>query len=289
MFNLRLHEVSLGYGERTVLHDISLEAKPEEMLGIIGPNGSGKSTLIRGITRLISPNSGQILLDGHDVATMSRADLARLVAVVPQNPVLPGLFTAFEVVLMGRTPHLGLLRHEGEKDLAIVRRAMEATQTVAFADRRIGELSGGERQRLTIARALAQEPKILLLDEPTAHLDINYQMETLDLARELCREQGLIVVATLHDLNLAAQYCDRLVMLSDGRIYCHGTPEAVINARTIKEVYGAEVYVFRHPVNNLPATLIVSEKDRNKLSQKSFPRHCEEQSDKAISRDNIDG
>ena len=263
MISLRLNKVSLGYGKRTVLHNISLEAKPGEMLGIIGPNGSGKSTLIRGITRLISPSSGQIFLDGHDAATMSRGDLARILAVVPQNPVLPELFTAFEVVLMGRTPHLGLFRYEGDNDLAIVRRAMEATQTAAFAERRIGELSGGERQRLTIARTLAQEPKIILLDEPTAHLDINYQMETLDLARQLCLEQELIVVTTLHDLNLAAQYCDRLVMLSDGEIYCHGTPEVVINTQTIKEVYGAEVYVYPHPVNDLPATLIVSEKGKN--------------------------
>jgi iron complex transport system ATP-binding protein len=268
MFTLRLDEVSLGYNKQTVLHNVSLEAKPKEMLGIIGPNGSGKSTLIRGMTRLISPSSGQIFLDGHGIARMSRSDLARLVAVVPQNPVLPELFTAFEVVLMGRTPHLGLFRYEGAKDLAIVRRAMEVTQTTAFAERRIGELSGGERQRLTIARALAQEPKIMLLDEPTAHLDINYQIETLDLVRQLCLEQELIVVTTLHDLNLAAQYCDRLVMLSNGKIHCHGAPQAVINAQTIKEVYGAEVHVYPHPLNDLPTTLIAFEKDKGELSQK---------------------
>jgi len=262
MFNLRLDNISLGYSKRTVLHNISLEAKPGEILGIIGPNGSGKSTLIKGITRLIQPISGQIFLDGKDIASMNRQALAQLVAVVPQNPTLPELFTALEVVLMGRTSHLGLLRYEGEKDLATVQKAMEATQTLAFAERRVGELSGGERQRLTIARALAQEPKIILMDEPTANLDINYQIETLDLARQLCREQELIVVVTLHDLNLASQYCDRLVMLSDGRVYCHGIPKAVINAQTIKEVYGAEVYVYPHPVNDLPATLIVSDKDR---------------------------
>ena len=261
-FNLRLDKVSLGYGKRTVLHNISLEAKPGQVLGIIGPNGSGKSTLIKGITRLLQPSSGQIFLDGEDISSMNRQDLARLVAVVPQNPVLPELFTALEVVLMGRTPHLGLLRYEGEKDLATVQRAMEATQTLAFAERRVGELSGGERQRLTIARALAQEPKIILMDEPTANLDINYQIETLDLARQLCHEQELIVTVTLHDLNLASQYCDRLVMLSDGRIYCQGTPKEVIKAQTIKEVYGAEVYVYPHPVNDLPATLIMSDKSR---------------------------
>ncbi len=260
MFKLRLDNISLGYNKQTVLHNISLEANPGEMLGIIGPNGSGKSTVIRGITQLIKPSSGHIFLDGKNIADMSHRHLAQLVAVVPQNPTLPELFTALEVVLMGRTPHLGLLRYEGEQDLAIVQKAMKATQTLAFAERRVGEMSGGERQRLTIARALAQEPKMILMDEPTANLDINYQIETLDLAHQLCREQGLIVVVTLHDLNLAAQYCDRLIMLSGGKVYCHGTPEAVINAKTIKEVYGAEVYVYPHPINDLPATLIVSDK-----------------------------
>jgi iron complex transport system ATP-binding protein len=267
MFTLRLDKVSLGYGKRIVLDDISLEVKPGEMLGIIGPNGSGKSTLIRGITRLISPSSGQIFLNGQNIASMSRGDLARLIAVAPQNAVLPELFTAFEVVLMGRTPHLGLFRYEGEKDLAIVRNAMEVTQTTAFAERRVGELSGGERQRLIIARSLAQEPKVILLDEPTAHLDINYQIETLSLIRQLCLEQDLIVASALHDLNLAAQYCDRLVMLSNGKIYCQGVPKAVISSQNIREVYGAEVCVYPHPVNALPATLIVSEK-RKKSNQK---------------------
>jgi len=262
MFNLRLDNVSLGYGKRIVLRNVTLEAKPGEMLGIIGPNGSGKSTLIRGITRLIQPSCGKIFLDGSDISDINRQKLAQLVAVVPQNPTLPAPFTALEVVLMGRTPHLGLLRYEGKKDLAIVKGVMQATQTLAFAERRVGELSGGERQRLTIARALAQEPKIILMDEPTANLDINFQIETLDLARQLCLKQKLIVVVTLHDLNLASQYCDRLVLLSDGKIYCQGIPETVINAQTIKDVYGAEVYVYPHPVNKLPATLVVSDKDK---------------------------
>jgi iron complex transport system ATP-binding protein len=261
MFNLRLDNVSLGYGKQTVLHNVSLEAKPGEMLGIIGPNGSGKSTLVRGITRLIQPSSGKIFLDGTDVAHINRQKLAQLVAVVPQNPTLPEPFTALEVVLMGRTPHLGLLRYEGKKDLAIVKGVMKATGTLDFVERRVGELSGGERQRLTIARALAQEPKIILMDEPTANLDINYQIETLGLARHLCRKHKLIVLVTLHDLNLASQYCDRLVLLSKGRIYCQGIPERVINAQTIKDVYGAEVYVYPHPVNKLPATLVISDRD----------------------------
>ncbi|MCL0061713.1 ABC transporter ATP-binding protein [Thermodesulfovibrionales bacterium] len=266
MDSLHVHGITLGYGKSVVLRDIDLEVKPGEMVGIIGPNGCGKSTLIKGITRLIAFRSEQIFINGHNVAKMSRGDLARVVAVVPQNPVLPELFTAFEIVLMGRTPHLGRFGYEGEKDLAIARRAMEATQTIAFAERRVGELSGGERQRLTIARALTQQPKVLLLDEPTAHLDINHQLETLNLLRELCLEQGLVVVAATHDLNLVAQYCDRLIMLSQQRIYCQGTPHQVINPQNIKQVYGAEVCVYPHPVNDLPATLIVA--GRKEISEK---------------------
>jgi iron complex transport system ATP-binding protein len=194
---------------------------------------------------------------------MKHADLARTMAVVPQNASLPKLFTGIEVVMMGRTPHLGLFRYEGKEDFSIVKRAMEFTQTTHLADRKIGELSGGEMQRLIIARAIAQEAQIILLDEPTTHLDINFQIETLELIRRLCREQKLIVVAALHDLNLAAQYCDRLVILHNGKIHCQGTPDTVINPGTIKEVYGANVLIHPHPVNNLPATLIVSNKDRD--------------------------
>ncbi len=162
---IELKDVSLGYDHRAILNDVNLEAVPGKVLGLIGPNGSGKSTLIKGITRLIKLFSGHILLDGRDIATYKREQLARLVATVPQNPVLPEAFTAFEVVLMGRTPHLGLLRYEGKRDMAIAWQAMEATETQFFAERRVGELSGGEKQRLVIARALTQQPKVILLDE----------------------------------------------------------------------------------------------------------------------------
>lgn len=269
MFNLRVCGVTLSYGNRIVLRDIDLEVKPGEMVGIIGPNGCGKSTLIKGITGLIAPRSGQIFINGQNIARMSRGDLARVMAVVPQDPVLPELFTAFEIVLMGRTPHLSRFGYEGERDLAITQRAMEETKTITFAQRRVGELSGGERQRLTIARALAQQPKMILLDEPTAHLDINHQIETLDLFRKLCLEQGLVAITATHDLNLAAQYCQRLVMFSQGRIYCQGTPHQVINPENIKQVYGAEVCVYPHPVNKLPATFILSGK--NRLFNNPFP------------------
>jgi iron complex transport system ATP-binding protein len=225
---------------------------------LVGPNGSGKSTLIKGMTRIIDLLSGRISVDGRDIETVKHDELARLVATVPQSPALPGAFTAFEVVLMGRTPHLGLLRYEGRKDLAIAWQAMKATCTQSFAERRVSELSGGERQRLVIARALTQQPKAMLLDEPTANLDINHQVEVLNLVKSLCLEQSLTVIIALHDLNLAAQYCDWLVMLNGGTVYAEGTPLDILTAPNIKNVYGADVCVYPHPINKLPITFITA-------------------------------
>ncbi len=255
---IELKDVSLGYDHRAVVNNINLKAVSGEMLGLIGPNASGKSTLIKGITRLINIFSGHISIDGQDIKNIKREELARLIAVVPQNPVLPEVFTAFEVVLMGRTPHLGLLRYEGEKDIAIAWQAMRATKTQLFAERRIGELSGGERQRLIIARALTQQPRVFLLDEPTAHLDINHQVEILNLVKSLCLEQNLTIIAALHDLNLAAQYCDWLIMLNGGQIHAEGIPQDVLTVENIKRAYGAEVCVYPHPINKLPTTLITA-------------------------------
>ncbi len=255
---IELNDVSLGYDQRAVLNNINLKAVPGEILGLIGPNSSGKSTLIKGITRLINLFSGRIFIDGRDIRSYKREELARLIAVVPQNPVLPQSFTAFEVVLMGRTPHFGLLHFEGRRDMTIAWQAMKATKTELLAGRRVGELSGGEKQRLIIARALTQQPKVILLDEPTAHLDINHQLEILNLVKSLCVKQSLTVIVALHDLNLAAQYCDWLVMLNGGGTYSEGIPQDVLTAQNIKEVYGTEVCVFPHPVNSLPATLIAA-------------------------------
>ncbi|MFH1086956.1 MAG: ABC transporter ATP-binding protein [Chloroflexota bacterium] len=259
---IELRDVSLGYDRAPVLHDVTFRAAPGEILGLIGPNASGKSTLLKGLTRLARLFSGQVLAGGRDVKDYRREELARLIAAVPQNPALPDAFTAFEVVLMGRTPHLGFLRYEGGKDISIAWQAMEMTRTSGLAERRVGELSGGERQRVVVARALAQQPRALLLDEPTAHLDISHQVEVLDLVRAFCLEQKLTVVAALHDLNLAAQYCDRLVMLSAGRVYAQGIPGDVLTAKNIERVYGAEVCVCPHPVNKLPMTFITAGDDR---------------------------
>ncbi|MCX5999488.1 MAG: ABC transporter ATP-binding protein [Chloroflexi bacterium] len=219
---LQLQNVTLAYGDRVVLRDISFETCQGEVLGLVGPNGCGKSTLIKGITRVLPLRAGRIRIEGRDISGMNPGEMARLVAVVPQNPVLPEAFTSLEVVIMGRMPHLGFLRYESRRDVSIAIHAMEITHTLDLADRRVGELSGGERQRLTIARALTQEPKIVLLDEPTAHLDINYQIETLDIVVDLCAKQSLTALMAVHDLNLASQYCRRIIMLSHGRIRAEG-------------------------------------------------------------------
>ena len=256
MIKIEVQGVTLGYGRKAVLKGLTFQVRPGEMVGLIGPNGCGKSTVIRALSRVISLHSGRITLDGKDLTRIPRQELACLLGVVPQLPLLPSAFTAFEIVLMGRNPHLGLFRYESQKDLAIAWQAMEKTGTQALAARRVSELSGGEIQCLLIARVLAQETKAILLDEPTANLDIGRQIEMLDLIKNLCRQNNLAVLAALHDLNLASQYCDRLVLINDGRIHAEGTPKEVITAENIAEVYGAESCVYTHPVNGLPCVLL---------------------------------
>jgi iron complex transport system ATP-binding protein len=256
MIKLELQNVSLGYGGKVVVKDITFQVMPGEVVGLIGPNGCGKSTIIKAMSRVLSPYSGRILIDGRDVSRMLRGDLARLLGVVPQMPLLPSTFTAFEIVLMGRNPHLGLLQYESAKDMATTWQAMEKTATHHLAERRVGELSGGEIQRIVVARVLAQEPKSILLDEPTANLDISHQVEILDLIKNLCLENNLTVLIALHDLNLASQYCDRLILINSGHIHAQGTPKEVINSQNIMEVYGAENCVYTHPVNGLPVVLL---------------------------------
>lgn len=273
MIKIEVDNISLAYGKIVVMKDLTFQVSPGEMVGLIGPNGSGKSTIIKALSHIMRPVSGKILIDGDDISRIPRAELARLLGVVPQMPLLPSTFTGFEIVLMGRNPHLGLFQHEGMKDMEITWEAMGKTATQSLADRRIGELSGGEIQRIVIARVLAQEPKSILLDEPTANLDINHQLEILDLIKSLCRENNLAVVITLHDLNLASQYCDRLILINRGIVHSQGTPVEVINSRNIKEVYGAENCVYTHPVNGLPTVLLeagTGQKSRNGESNNSL-------------------
>ncbi len=260
MVKIETHDLSIGYAHRPVLREVNLSIGPGELVGLIGPNGSGKSTVIRTLARTIVPRHGSVLLNDRDIAAMPRRELAQKLGVVPQLPLLPSAFTAFEVVLMGRNPHLGLFQSESPHDMEIAWQAMALTGTQPFALRRVGELSGGEIQCVLIARVLAQETEAVLLDEPTANLDIGRQVDVLDLMGRLCRERGLAVLAALHDLNLAAQYCTKLVLVNAGRVHAQGTPAEVITEANIREVYGADHCVYAHPVNGLPAVLISPER-----------------------------
>ncbi len=237
---IEIKDIEIFYGDRKVLESICLSAE-NGFTGIIGPNGSGKTTLLKSISRVLKPTRGIILLDGKDVYELKARDVAKNMAVVSQDTYLKFDFTAMDVVLMGRNPHLGRFEIEDADDMEIVEKAMRLTNTWHLADRSITEISGGERQRVIIARALTQEPGILLLDEPTTHLDINHQIEILDLIKELSKR--LVVIAIFHDLNLAARYCDELIMLSNGKIFASGKPEDVITPENMESVYGIEVIV----------------------------------------------
>jgi len=249
---LELERISFKYGEQWVLQDVTLTVAKGEFFGILGPNGSGKSTLLNLIDGIRLPCEGEIRLKGIAPGKMRRKDVARLVAVVPQEASWVFPLTVEEVVLMGRTPHLGRLVFESERDLAVARSAMDATDLLPFASRLIETLSGGERQRVLIARALAQEPEVILLDEPTSSLDIAHQIRTLDLIRSLSRSAGLTVVSVTHDMNLAALYCDRIALLEEGRLHSLGRPGEVITESHIEEVYRVNVAVDHHPLTGLP-------------------------------------
>ncbi len=263
-----MRNVTLGYHHQPVLQNITLKVMPGEMVGLIGPNGSGKSTIIKALSRVIHPTSGEILINGQEIRKIPRRELACMIGVVPQMPLLPSTFTAFEIVLMGRNPHLGLFQSEDRQDLALVWQAMQKTGTDSLANRYINELSGGEIQCVLVARVLVQETEAILLDEPTANLDIGRQVEILDLIKRLCTENNLTVLAAIHDLNLAAQYCNRVILIHEGHIHAEGIPLEVITETNMRQVYGAENCVYIHPLNGLPTVLLGAHQNRSTGKQK---------------------
>jgi iron complex transport system ATP-binding protein len=234
---LDLEGISAGYDGRTVLNTISCVVDSESLLGIIGPNGAGKTTLLRVLGGVLSPAFGRLLIHGKDIRSFRRRELARLIGFVPQSLNVPVAFTVSEFVAMGRTPYLsGWSRLSGE-DAAAVCRAMDMTDVQALQDRLVDELSAGEKQRAVVAMALAQEPRILLLDEPTAHLDIQHAWNLMELIVKLNRERGVTVVFSSHDLNLAAEFCSRLLLMEEGWMVAYGTPREVMDSEKLSRVY----------------------------------------------------
>jgi len=242
---IELRNLSIRFDGTYAVRDVSLAVETGEWVVLIGPNGAGKTSALRAVCGLL-PFEGRVLLDGHDAAALGRREVARLAAFVPQAPETPHELTVAEYVLLGRTPHIGYFATEGRRDRAAAERALERLELGSFSERPLGSLSGGELQRVVIARALAQESPILLLDEPTTALDLGRQQQALELIDSL-RGDGLTVVSTMHDLTLAGQYADRLLLLDGGRLVAAGSPDDVLTRALITEHYGAEVAVVDAP------------------------------------------
>lgn len=253
---ISIENLSAGYGQRPVLRDLSLQVARGEFVGLIGPNGCGKTTLLRVISGLLAPQRGQVRLQGTNVQKIGRRQLARTMACLPQRVWLDLAFSVREVVLLGRSPHLPRIGGETKKDFQIAQQAMELADLADLADRPVTQLSVGERQRVLIAMCLAQQPEVLLLDEPTSHLDIGHQLAILDLIARLNRQTGLTVLAVLHDLNLAAEYCQRLAVLDHGTLQAVGQPEQVLTPEMIFRVYGVRVLAQQNPVSHRPHVVI---------------------------------
>ncbi len=244
---LRVNLVSAGYANKAVLRDIRFELPAGRILALIGPNGSGKTTLIRALSGVLPVMDAELHINGSDLASANQQERARLLAVVPQSTYIPPTFAVDEVVMMGRTPYINWLGSTTQKDEEVAERVMILTDITRFKGRLCGELSAGERQRVILARALAQDTPVLLMDEPTSHLDLRYQIEFLELSVSLAKEQNKTVLIALHDLNLAARFGDEVLAMKDGTTAALGKTEEVLEPATIERIYGLAVDVFKSP------------------------------------------
>jgi len=255
---LEINNLSGGYHKERIIKNISSRIEKGSFMGIIGPNGSGKTTLLRLISRALTPQEGSVLLEDRDIRQMSLKEFCRKAAFVPQDTAINFSFTVWEIVLMGRTPHLKRLQSESRRDIEIAEESIAMTDTAYLKEKNIDELSSGERQRVIIAKALAQEPILLFLDEPTSHLDIGHQIQIMDLLKKLNRDNGLTIIMVLHDLNLASEYCNRIILLNEGEIFKEGTPEEVLTYQNIEAVYKTVVVVNNNPISSKPYVVLVS-------------------------------
>ncbi len=252
---LKIENLTVAYDSRRILHGVSFNVDTGEIVALIGPNGAGKSTLIRAVSGVVPIESGEVWIDGKSLRRLSTMERARQLAVVPQARNLPPAFTVYESILLGRTPYLGWFGRAGPADHERVRYALERTQMLPLAERRVGELSGGEQQRVLLARALAQETPVLLLDEPITHLDLQHREKLIRLIRELAVHKELAVLMVLHDLNLAAMYADRIALLVDGRFEAIGAPSEVLTEANLTRIYEIRVRVIPHPEYGVPLVL----------------------------------
>lgn len=244
---LNVKDLNYRYHDRPVLENTSLEIVPGEIIGILGMNGSGKTTLLKNLNRNLSPESGAVYLDDTDIAEMTKKDIARSIASVPQGNEIRFSFTVEDIVSMGRMPFQKQLSGESSEDREIIDNAMRDVGIYSMKDRPVSEMSGGERQKVIIARALAQTPKYLLMDEPTNHLDINAQFEVLDLVSSLAKRKGISVVLVSHDLPMASRYCDRVALIKDRHIICIGKPEEVLTPESMRDVFLVDAELVRNP------------------------------------------
>ncbi|MEN6440473.1 MAG: ABC transporter ATP-binding protein [Syntrophobacter sp.] len=254
---LAIKDLTHGYGRQPVVNGVTFSISEGEFFIIIGPNGSGKTTLVRAISGAIKPQTGQVQILGRPLQTFSRKGLARNIALVPQAAPADVPFTVADVVLMGRSPHLNLLAIEKQEDLELAERAMAFTHVRHLAQRRLDQLSAGERQRVLIARAICQQPRIMVLDEPTAPLDLAHQVHIMDLLERLRTEENITIVMVSHDLNLAAMYADRLLLLKDGILISLGQPSEVLTFETLERAYGCVLLVDENPVKKVPRVTLV--------------------------------
>ncbi len=264
---IELRDVTFAYGREPVLHGVSLRVSEGSMLGIIGPNSSGKSTMLRLMAGILRPDRGCVLVGGRDSASLNRREAARRVCFVPQETPSSFPFRALEIVLMGRTPYMPAVSFERERDIAIARKALEDTDTYHLRNRFLDELSGGERQLVIIARALAQEAPVMLLDEPTTFLDMRHRIDVFETVARLNREQNRTIVIVSHDLNLASLYCDRLVLLKSGKIIADGEPREVLREEPLEKSYGVRMEITEGSAGGRP--FVIPQRRKNQEGEKS--------------------
>ncbi|MFH1441720.1 MAG: ABC transporter ATP-binding protein [Candidatus Omnitrophota bacterium] len=254
---LNISEIWAGYKKEPVIKDISFATNEGDFIGIIGPNGCGKSTLLKTISRVLTPQKGKILLNNTPIQKIHLKEFCRNIAFVPQDTLINFSFSVWEIVLMGRIPYLNRLQAESKEDFSIAMESLRLTDTLKLKDKLIDELSAGERQRVIIAKALAQQPRLLLLDEPTSHLDIGHQIQIMDLLKKLNIKNKLSIIIVMHDLNLAGLYCNRILLMNNGAIFKQGDPFQVLNYQNIEGVYKTVVVVNNNPITKKPYVVLV--------------------------------